>query len=278
MTPMSHDDRVAMRDFYDSFGEREWLRLEQDPAGRVSFEVHRRFLERFVTPGMRVLEVGAGPGRFTFELARLGARVVVTDFSPVQLELNRQTVGTTKAEAAVEERRLLNVCDTSEFAGGQFDAVVAFGGPLSYAFDEAESALRGLLRVTRPGGAVVASVMSMLGTWRFLLPGISQFAQERGEDLNDAIIATGDTRLRGDGHLCKMFRSQEVLDLIGDSGGALLAASASNWASMNASDEVAAIEAEPERWARFLDNEVAACASRGAWDGGTHIIFAATHA
>lgn len=37
-----------------------------------------------------VLEVGAGAGRFTVELARLGCSVLVADVSSVQLDLNRQ--------------------------------------------------------------------------------------------------------------------------------------------------------------------------------------------
>ncbi|MFN8148768.1 MAG: class I SAM-dependent methyltransferase [Candidatus Nanopelagicales bacterium] len=274
---MSERDRTAIRDFYNELGSGEWERLDRDVAGRVSFEVHRRFLDRFIAPGMSVLEVGAGPGRFTFELARLGARVLVTDYSPTQLELNRQTVSPTGAEAAVVGRELLDVCDTSRFGDGEFDAVVAYGGPLSYAFDEIEEAMRGLLRITRPGGIALASVMGMLGAWRYLLPSINEFAVEYGEDVNDAILASGDTRIRGNGHLCKMFRSSEIVDLVETCGGQLLSASASNWASMNPPEFLAELEADPDRWARFLEHEVAACAERGAWDGGTHLLFAMTH-
>ncbi len=85
---MTAQDREATREYYDRFGDSEWSRLGADVAGRVSLEVHRRFLARFVSQGARVLEVGAGPGRFTAELAALGATVVVTDISQVQLELN----------------------------------------------------------------------------------------------------------------------------------------------------------------------------------------------
>jgi hypothetical protein len=35
---------------------------------------------------------------------------------------------------AVETRELLDACDTSRYRDGEFDAVLAFGGPLSYAF------------------------------------------------------------------------------------------------------------------------------------------------
>lgn len=58
------------------------------PRSLVSLELHRRLLRRFVQPGWRVLEVGAGPGRFTIELATLGTTIVTSDVSTVQLDLN----------------------------------------------------------------------------------------------------------------------------------------------------------------------------------------------
>src|SRR5215472_6299994 len=71
----------AVRDFFDALGAAEWDRLVESPRARVALELHRRFLRRFVQPGWRVLEVGAGPGRFTVELARAGTSVVVSDIS-----------------------------------------------------------------------------------------------------------------------------------------------------------------------------------------------------
>lgn len=276
---MTAHDSATTRAYYDDLGDAEWSRLEADVAGRVSLEVHRRFLARFVHPGDRVLEVGAGPGRFTLALAALGATVVVTDLSPVQLDLNRERVGRTAAETAVERRELLDVGDASRYADGEFDAVVAYGGPLSYTFDRAEEALRGLLRVTAPGGAVVASVMSALGTWRAALPGVARAAAVAGEDANDRVLRTGDLRhLPGAAHVCRMFRSSELAGLATAAGGELVALSGSNWASLGDPATLADLEADPDRWRRFLDHEVAACAEPGATDGGTHLLLAVRHA
>ena len=80
-------------------------------------------------PGDRVLDVGAGPGRFTIELARLGADVVVVDLSPRQLELNREKVAEAGLEERVVERVLADVTDLSRFADASFDVTVCFGGP-----------------------------------------------------------------------------------------------------------------------------------------------------
>jgi len=44
---------------------------------------------------------------------------------------------------------------------GQFDAVVAFGGPLSYVFEQAADALREVGRVLRPHGLLLLSAMSL---------------------------------------------------------------------------------------------------------------------
>lgn len=278
LLPVSNEDESdATRRYYDELADEEWDRLTSDVAGRVSFEVHRRFLARFVRPGDRVLEIGAGPGRFTIELAALGAGLVVTDLSPVQLDLNRAHVAETDAEDAVEDRLVLDVRDVRRFADGEFDVVVAFGGPLSYAFDDAEDALRGLLRITRSDGFVVGSVMSTLGTWRHALAGVLGVAERYGEDANDRVLATGDMReLTGLGHVCRMFRARQLRELISAAGGNEVAMSASNWASLADPTALASLEPDRDRWNHFLANEVSACAEPGALDGGTHILFAAT--
>lgn len=269
----------GVREYFDAFAEGEWERLESTLAGQVSFEVHRRFLQRFVRPGMRVLEVGAGPGRFTIELARLGARVVVTDLSPVQLDLNNQYVTRAGFAAAVEGRHVADVCDLSGYEDGEFDAALAFGGPLSYAFDRVDEAVNGLFRVVRPGGPVVASVMSTIGAYRQFLRGVVEIIETVGDDANDRVLSTGDlrgTQPPGTGHTCKMFRWAELEDLVTSAGGSVVAASASNWASLGDPEILARLAAHPARWARFVDNEVRLCAEPGVWDGSTHVMFAAT--
>ena len=267
-----------VRSYYDALGEDEWTRLTKNVRGRVSLEIHRRFLRRFVDPGSRVLEVGAGPGRFTFELAQLGAHVVVTDVSEVQLALNEARLAGTEAGQQVERRELLDVCDTSRFADAEFDAVVAFGGPLSYAFERADEAMRGLLRIVADDGVVVASVMSWLGSWRYFLSAIADLDDVVGEDAADMVMRTGDLRhIAHDPaeHICQMFRWSDMQALLQRAGGEAIAASASNWASLGDAHALARLEAAPGRWERFVDHEVAACAQPGALDGGTHILFAA---
>jgi SAM-dependent methyltransferase len=275
------DDSVArVREVFDGFGGEggEWERLRKDAAGRVSFEIHLRFLDEYLSPGARVLEAGAGPATFTQHMARRGARLTVTDLSPVQLADNRQRITAAGLGDAVEEFVVADVRDLSRWADGSFDLAVAYGGPLSYVFEDAAAALRELLRVTRPGGAVVASLMSTLGSYRYFISEVADLIAAYGDDASDAVLRTGDLRpVQPTGHVCMMYRAEQIPGLVAQAGGVLAGLSASNWSSLGDPRALARLEADPAHWARFLDNEAWTCRQPGCLDGGTHLIFAARH-
>ncbi len=263
-----------VRAHFDAIGDAEWERLAASPRDRVSFELHRRMLAEFVRPGDRVLEIGAGPGRFTIELARLGARVTVTDFSPVQLASNERHIHDAGYDDAVEARFVLDVRDAARLQHNEYDAVVAYGGPLSYVFEDANDAFHQLLYVTRAEGVVLASVMSTVGSFRYFLPLALEEAEQYGGDVYDRVMATGDLRAIPGSHTCQMYRWRDIGLITNGAAGDIVAASASNWMSLGDPDVLAGIEADPERWQWFVDWEARMCREPGALDGGTHILFA----
>jgi hypothetical protein len=242
----------AVRRHFDRLDEPGSGRSDADACDRVSREVHRRFLRRFVPRGARVLEIGAGGHRFTTELAAGGCRVVVTDPSSARLAAHERRVRGTPAERSVLRREVLDATDVSRYADGEFDAVLAYGEPLSRVRGCAAGVLRGLLRVVAPQGIVVASVLSLLGSWRHQPPGLDGQPDAAG----------------------RRYRWSEVVALVDEAGGQLVDGSASNWVSAGDPDTLAHLAADRDRWRRFLEQEVAACAEPGARDGGTHILFA----
>jgi ubiquinone/menaquinone biosynthesis C-methylase UbiE len=213
--PIEWDPQRAAS-FFDDYGEQEWTRFEDGRTPAPSLDVHVDRLRRFVNAGDRVLEVGAGPGRFTIELARLGAQVSVSDLSPGQLELNKQRVAAEGLEEHVVERQLADVLDLSRWDDASFDATVCFGGPLSYVVDRTEDGLAELARVTRPGGHVLVSVMSLVGTVTHFLPILLDLARRDGVAKNEAIVRTGLLPDEPDyGHLAmKLFRWSELEALL----------------------------------------------------------------
>ncbi len=267
-------DPQRVTQHYDEMGEREWHRLTASPRDEVSLHIHTRFLTEHIPPFGHVLEVGAGPGRFTRVLAEAGARVVVGDLSPVQLDLNRKYAQDQGFEHAVVDRRVLDVCDLRAFANGEFDAVVAYGGPLSYVFERRDEAMAEVLRVLRPGGVALLSVMSLRGTVRHHLPGVLA-ADPRD---NEQVLDTGDRcpeTCALDSHHCHMFRSEELAELISAAGGEVLAVAASNALAAGWGGKLDEVRADEEAWQRLLELEWRTCREPGCADGGTHLIAVA---
>jgi len=264
-----------VRHFFDQYGEAEWDRFDRNVASRVNLELHKRFQHRWVRPGDRVLEVGAGPGRFTIELARLGARILVSDISAGQLDLNRARVTDAGFEAAVEGREVLDVTDLASIGRSSFDVATAFGGPLSYVFEQAGQGLDELLAAVRPGGIVLLSVMSRWGSIHQFLDGVLE-AGVKGYRLlaetGDQFGETARSTVIDLPHEMHLFTWDELERLVAARPCRLVDASAANFLSVRADGALASID--PARWEEFLSLEEAACRTRGALDAGTHIIVA----
>lgn len=252
--------------FYDEYGEQEWTRFEDGRTPAPSLEVHLEHLRRFIRHGDRVLDVGAGPGRFTIELARLGARITVADLSPRQLELNAERVGAEGLEERIEERAEADLLDLSRWDDATFDATVCFGGPLSYVLDRAEQGIAELVRVTRPAGHVLVSVMSLAGTVTHYLPILLDLVRRDGVEKNERIVRTGLLSDEPDyGHLAmKLYRWTELEALLAPHG-SIVAASA---AGLLPSAEVE----EPELREFLTRTELSLAAEPGSIGCGEHIV------
>lgn len=127
-------DSAAIAAHFDRLGPLEWDRFDRTLGDRVPLALHSRVLDQFTLPGGRVLDIGAGPGRFTEQLHRLGCRIVVGDISAEQLRLNQESAVVRGFAVSVEAWHQMDICDLGRFSDGTFDTVVAFGGPLSYVF------------------------------------------------------------------------------------------------------------------------------------------------
>ena len=210
---MSTWDPIRTAEFFDEYGEREWTRFEDGRTPGPSLTTHIRMLEGYVRPGDRVLDAGSGPGRFSLELVRLGALVTALDISPGQLELLRSRIP--DVEAVVGD-----ITDLSRFGDDAFDATVCFGGPLSYVVDRAEAAVAELVRVTKPGGHVLVSVMGLGGAVIHFASIIVDLARRDGAPKQLEIARTGFLP-EGDGygHLAmRMYLWEELEALLAPHG------------------------------------------------------------
>lgn len=267
-------DRPAVAAYFDQLAEGEWQRFDKYALGAVHEHIHNLYLERFVSPGSRVLEIGAGPGRFTRTLHRLGCRIVVADISDVQLALNRRYGSEYGFANSVEAYEQLDICELTTLPAASFDVVVAYGGPLSYVFERRDSAVESCRRVLKPRGVFLASVMSLWGTLHRHLAALRDLPLWS----MTSILETGDLTPENDPtspHKCHLFRSAELASLMERHGFRVEAVAASNALSTNLEPLLLELRAQPDRWQALLDLESQATAQAGYVDGGTHLIVAA---
>jgi SAM-dependent methyltransferase len=116
-------------------------------AQEVSFLVAELGLE----PGMRVLDVGCGPGRHALELARSGIEVHGVDLSPDFVRLARRAA---EAEALPATFQVADVRELD--VDGAYDAAICLcqGGFGLLGGDDDAAVVGRIARAVRPGGAV----------------------------------------------------------------------------------------------------------------------------
>ena len=77
----------TVKAFYDQASEEEWGRMDRN---FFEFEVTKAYLRKYIKPGDRVLDVGGGPGRYSFWLMEQGAKSTLVDLSDGNIALARK--------------------------------------------------------------------------------------------------------------------------------------------------------------------------------------------
>lgn len=263
-------DPAKIEAYFDSYGEKEWKRLIKEPAGLVSFHIHQHYLKKYVKSNDSVLEVGAGAGRFTIELAKSNAIVTVGDISLEQLRLNQKYVAQHECEAAIASRLQLNVVNLSMFDADTFDVVVGYGGVLSYVLNRADAALMEMLRVLKPKGYLLLSVMSLIGTTQAHFEDITTIP-----NFPQLVRQVNSNGFLDNNNPIKMYRAFELRQLLTACNCDVVDMSASNCLSTVRQHRQQFIEQnllKDDAWSDFLQWELEFCAEDGCLDSGTHII------
>lgn len=119
--------------------------------GRVEFETTMRYIRRYLEEGMRILEIGAGTGRYSHTLARMGYTVDAVELVAHNIELFRANTEAGERVTVTQG----SACDLASFADDTYDVTLLLG-PMYHLFTEAEkqAALSEAIRVTKPRGVI----------------------------------------------------------------------------------------------------------------------------
>lgn len=151
------DSRQRMlTSFYGEGGEE--TRLERNRHGQLEYRTTMAYISRYAAPGCRVLEIGAGTGRYSVALAKLGYQVTAVELVEGNLKVLRQNARGLSNLTALQGDAL----DLSRFADASFDLVLLLG-PMYHLYErpDVHRALDEAIRVTRPGGVLLTAFLSV---------------------------------------------------------------------------------------------------------------------
>lgn len=119
--------------------------------GMVEYITTMKYIEKYLKPGMRILEIGAATGRYSHALARKGYHVDAVELVEHNIEIFRKN--TKKGENVTITQG--NAVDLSEFKNDTYDITLLLG-PMYHLFNQEDKlkALSEAIRVTKKGGII----------------------------------------------------------------------------------------------------------------------------
>ncbi|MBC8138046.1 MAG: class I SAM-dependent methyltransferase [Fibrella sp.] len=269
-----------VQNFYDTFADREWARLDRANDGVIERELHIRAFREFLPPApCRVLDIGGGPGRWAVWLAERGYRVTLADLSPHLIEIAKTRIAEApeSVQANIEDMLVADARDLSAFASESFDAVLSLG-PFYHLTDadDREIAAQEAARVLRPGGRLFAAAMPRL----FFLLAVAferersgPFASVAGTLINDGVYH--DTR-PGRFTSAYLFRPEEIAPFFEGFGFRTKRLMASEGMLATVQTEVAALaERDPAVYTQLLDMAYENAADPSILGLAAHLLYIA---
>ncbi|WP_312111963.1 class I SAM-dependent methyltransferase [Brevibacillus reuszeri] len=145
-------------DYYSFFGEKEWTRLDREP---LEFLINWHYMKQHLPGSGTVLDIGAGPGKYSLQLAKAGYRITLADLTPKLVDLARQKATEFGLLHQFQGFHVADARDLSHFPDEAFDASLMLG-PMYHLQKEQDraAAAKELHRVTQKDGIVFVAFRS----------------------------------------------------------------------------------------------------------------------
>ena len=171
----------VLTDFYTNYDEEGRLLSKH---GQVEYLTTMRYIERYLQPGMRILEVGAATGRYSHALAQMGYWVDAVELIQHNIDLfNANTKPGENVTICQGDAR-----DLAFFDDDSFDMTLVLG-PMYHLFtvQDQKQALSEAIRVTKPRGIIFAAYCGNEATVVQYCFGRGMIRQQRYKDLIDPV-------------------------------------------------------------------------------------------
>ncbi len=196
-----------LTEFYSNYDEEGRLLSKH---GSVEYLTTMRYIEKYLHPGMRILEIGAATGRYSHNLARKGYHVDAVELVQHNIDIFRML---TQPEENISIRQG-DARNLSFLADESYDMVLLLG-PMYHLFaaEDQRKALSESLRVTKKGGILMAAYCGNEATLIQYCFGRGMLKEEKYMKLVDPVTfkASSDPA-----ELFQLYRREEINALMGN--------------------------------------------------------------
>ncbi len=141
--------------FYGNYDEDG--RLGRSRHGQLEYATTMHYVHRYAKQGARILEIGAGTGRYSIALAKEGYAVTSVELVQSNLEVLRKNSSDIDNIVSFQGDAL----NLSRFEDNQFDVTLLFG-PMYHLYEktDVDRAIEEAVRVTKKDGIILVAFIS----------------------------------------------------------------------------------------------------------------------
>lgn len=146
---------TMVSNYYDEWSEN--LRLSRDKAHMLEFLTTMHYIDKYLKPNDKVLEVGCATGMYSINIAKKGFEVTALDISDKNLDILRSQISEDMPVSAAN----MNATNLSTIPDNTYDVTLLLG-PLYHLFSEQDitAAINEAKRVTKKCGLLFIAFLS----------------------------------------------------------------------------------------------------------------------
>ena len=175
------DTTKLLTRYYENYDEEGRLLSKH---GSVEYLTTMCYIDKYLHPGMRILEIGAATGRYSHALARRGYTVDAVELVQHNIDIFHSLTQPGERITILQG----NAKDLSFFADDTYDLVLLLG-PMYHLFtvQDQQQALSEALRVTKPGGMLFTAYCGNEATMIQYCFGRGMLKEEKYQKLVDPV-------------------------------------------------------------------------------------------
>lgn len=149
-----------INNYYNNYDEDS--RLVKDNTHNLEYLVSKEYIDKYLKKGDKILEVGAGTGRYSIHYAEEGYDVTAIEYVEHNLNILKEKI-TPEMKIKAEQG---DAIDLSRFEDDTFDVTLVLG-PLYHLYEDSDidKAIKEAIRVTKKDGIIMIAYITSDGVF-----------------------------------------------------------------------------------------------------------------